>query len=115
MNREEVFHYSGFNCKVSSKQNFGQEDSSQERPPSREFVSKEWDFFKLRIFSILFASQSLVYDVIDIMIDEFSIQSSTEQHKVLYFYAFMGTSSDLISSSDGQTIQIAHHFERLQF
>ena len=85
MNESEVFVYSGFNCKVTVKDHVRDEEV-----PEHEFISKKWDYFKLRIYSLLFASQSLVYDVIDIMEEEEAIQESPKQHRQLYFYAFMG-------------------------
>ena len=85
---EEVFKYSGFNCKIKQR-NSNHIDSSN--LPVQNFVSKNWDYFKLRIFTLLFASQSLVYDVIDIMEEESAIEQSPDQHRQLYFYALMGT------------------------
>jgi hypothetical protein len=87
-NEDELYKYSGFHCKIESR--VSQIKDEYEEYPVKEFVSNDWDFFKLRVFSLLFASQSLVYDVIDIMKDELSVESITEQQRHLYFYSFMG-------------------------
>lgn len=98
-NEAENFVYSGFSCKVSEWPAKDREDL-----PKREFVSGDWDYFKLRVFSLLFASQSLVYDVVDNMLDEASSCFPTEQQRDLYFYAFMGRPTN--RSLDRATVEI---------
>ena len=54
------------------------------------FESESWGYFKQRIFTILFASENLIYDVIEIIKEEKSFENATNQQNLLYFYAFLG-------------------------
>lgn len=54
-----------------------------------DFLSDQWDYFKTRIFSILFSSQNLVYDVVDILKEEMQFRQFSCQQKSLYFFAYL--------------------------
>ena len=88
--RSEINRYSDFFCKVNIRDDLS-EDSLNLKIPQTEFVNDEWDFFKMRIFALLFCSQNLVYDVVEMMKDESSSKGfDCYQHYNLYFYSYMG-------------------------